>query len=620
MAFPTVTMIEAFTTGATQLPNWEVVPRVRSFDQSQGRSSELDQESAGTCRVVVDGRDRSMDPANTAGSHYPNVTPNRRVKIGAGYVGEVFQDLPNGYWRLGEPNSLYAFIRDDMEHADGVASSVFYAAAGALYGNDACNFVAASPSYVTIADSAGWLRFTVELSVEAWVSKSGSGGNGTVFAKTSPSGEAYALFFTGNTPHFKITDTGGTAHDCFGGSVTPDAYAHVVGTYDHNTMRLYVDDVLVASLVVGAVTIRNGVGNAYIGSYLGFGGFYMDGYLDEIAVYGYAIPADRIHAHYATKHVDHWGEHIFSGFADAHNVSYRNPSDTVVEIPCTDMFKLLARTEVPLSRPEESSGDRVRWILAAVTPGALHYVVYDGTAILAADDPAADPWNNALSALHGIDATENGRMFVDRNGWFMFLSREALRDELRITTPLVTFSDDPAAWATGAIPYTDIVFENSDTLIRNIVDIDRPDADTITVEDATSVVAHGQLRYSRKVLDATAAAANATGEVLLATYKSPITRVLGVTVKASRATPFFPYGLYGPVMSLRIGDRVTVERTDPPGGGPAISQDCFVIQRKHSASADQRVWTAQFAFAAVPELPVGGEWDSAVWNTGKWGY
>lgn len=73
----------AFATDPAETPLWtDVSDRVRALSTSRGRQQELDRYEAGTAAVVLDNRDRALDPANADGPYYPGVLPTRRVRIG----------------------------------------------------------------------------------------------------------------------------------------------------------------------------------------------------------------------------------------------------------------------------------------------------------------------------------------------------------------------------------------------------------------------------------------------------------------------------------------------------------------------------------------------------------
>lgn len=74
--------------------------RVRSLSIRRGRSSEFDTFSAGTSSLVLDNRDRYLDPVYEDGPYYPDVKPMRpfRVRAHHGYVlYPMFQGFTDGF-------------------------------------------------------------------------------------------------------------------------------------------------------------------------------------------------------------------------------------------------------------------------------------------------------------------------------------------------------------------------------------------------------------------------------------------------------------------------------------------------------------------------------------------
>lgn len=321
---------------------------------------------------------------------------------------------------------------------------------------------------------------------------------------------------------------------------------------------------------------------------------------------------------------------VFEGFADAHNVSYAIPSDAVVDLPATDAFKLFARATLTAfgARPMERSSARLTAILDAYGWPASRRSISTGRAVVAATGDSGDNGHyrnmSVLDAILEIDATEVGRTFVDADGTLVFLSRDDIQTATRQATSQVTFGDNILG---GEIPYQSIEFENSETLLRNKVEVSHSGVDAnesgdlgpVVVQDDTSIDEHGELSYSRSVMDAAEASMTATAEWFLDLYKDPLTRVLGVTVPTSRPTSTYPTGLYAPMLGLRQGDRVTVVRR-PPGGGDPIEQDCYVESIRHKANAPQRVWVSEFGFSFAPTPRVFGRWGVALWGRGKWGF
>ncbi len=86
-------------------------------------------------------------------------------------------------------------------------------------------------------------------------------------------------------------------------AVSPGAWHHVVGSFDGQVLRLYVDGVLAASQQTKSPTI--GAGKAFLmGASAGDAeytrGAHFKGMLDEVRVYGRALSADEIATHYRT--------------------------------------------------------------------------------------------------------------------------------------------------------------------------------------------------------------------------------------------------------------------------------------------------------------------------------
>lgn len=69
---------------------------VRSVSTRRGRSNESDSFSAGTATVTLDNRERDFDPSYVDSPYYPNVKPNRRVRVSMYWAGTLYY-LFTGY-------------------------------------------------------------------------------------------------------------------------------------------------------------------------------------------------------------------------------------------------------------------------------------------------------------------------------------------------------------------------------------------------------------------------------------------------------------------------------------------------------------------------------------------
>jgi len=95
--WPRIEVQCAFATNPADAPTWiDLTERLRSMWIRRGRSTELSRYEAGTAGVVLDNRDRALDPSNTASPFYPNVRPMRRFRI-VGRWGYTTYPLFSGY-------------------------------------------------------------------------------------------------------------------------------------------------------------------------------------------------------------------------------------------------------------------------------------------------------------------------------------------------------------------------------------------------------------------------------------------------------------------------------------------------------------------------------------------
>lgn len=628
--FPALELQEAFTTAATaRWPAWETVAssnnvngRLRSFEAKQGRNSDLDRDLAGTATFVVDARDRKLDPANTASPHYPHVTPNRPIRLAVGYVAEVLRDYPGHYWRLDEYSRL-PWFRDDFDDAAIAVKQPIpggptnWAGPGILWSGHAAGFDAASSQWLITPNMSLWE--SGDATYEAWITTSSSTGVARwVLSEgnsASPNGFSGIRLDPSGYPQVLCANDAGTTFGVTGPNVVTDGVRHhIVATLHAGLVRFFVDSTQVGTVSVSGTFTQNqsAIGACARNTVADF----FDGTIQHVAVYGYALPGDRITAHYGAG----WfgvGGYVFSGFVDAHNVSYRGANDAVATIPATDRFKLLARQKLTgtVARPQENTHTRIAEVLSQAGL-EFQYDSTAGAAIMQAEDVSG---STVLETVLSAVDTEGpaARLFVDKDGCLKFVSRRANNEDPPYTTAQFTFSDsgDP-----GVIPYSSIEFENSDTLLFNDAEIDHPTFGVASVVDTAARDEYGLLTYERTVRDAAPAAQHATAEAVVAQYKDPKTRVLSVTVPTSRESVNGFNSLIGPVLAVQLGMRVIVQRTAPPGGGDPISQECYVVSQSHSCDASTRQWTTTFGFAAAADVSSYAQFDAGQFDVDAFGY
>lgn len=301
---------------------------------------------------------------------------------------------------------------------------------------------------------------------------------------------------------------------------------------------------------------------------------------------------------------------ICETYTNTLSVPYRTDQrfEAYVDLDLSDGFKILANT--PLTgmapRPKERADLRVAAILNHAGWPLSRRLISTGRTILSAEDISP---LSALDALLTIDNTECGRLGVDPAGVLTFLSRRDLTSATRQTTSQATFSDSGVS---GTIPYTALAPERSGKLVRTVVEATHPTEPTITVDSGSRL----KIKYSREVRDATAAARRATAKHFLAALGSSHLEVPGISVSAEDTPPGYPTGLFGKMASLRVGDRVTVERLSPPAGGAALTQDCFIETKRDHAVRGDHTWQVELGFSYAAPVVTGDKWGPGF---GKWG-
>lgn len=244
--------------------------------------------------------DVSLTVANANGSDAETrnqlVTVSEPPPTGA-YQDVVTADAPVGYWRLGDSGAAVSAVVGPSGSAVGGVTST----AGAIAGDaDAARAFDGSTGYLSIP-SAGPLNLTGDLTVEAWARPSASVG-GVLVQKGGASGYSvwqYRLAMTSGGQWRGTVFVGGTAFAVTAsGTATLGSWTHLVLTRSGATLSLYVNGVLAATSTasgpLNTTTSILGVGRSGASATS-----YFNGGVDEVAVYGVALPAARVAAHHA---------------------------------------------------------------------------------------------------------------------------------------------------------------------------------------------------------------------------------------------------------------------------------------------------------------------------------
>ncbi|HEU4448366.1 MAG TPA: LamG domain-containing protein [Gaiellaceae bacterium] len=272
------------------------------------------------------------------------------------YRATVLADSPSAYWRLGELAGTAAADESGRGNAGAYANGVALRAAGALRatgdGNRAARFDGVDDA-VAVPDRAS-LDLGDRLTLEAWVRRDAAGTNGYLVHKGHG---AYALRIgADDRVHLARAGSGDVAVSTV--AVPADGgFHHVVATKDGRTARIFVDGEEATEPVAERTLADTGralqLGRVVSGS--GAASVHFGGELDEVAVYGRALAAERVRAHHDM------GRHGCTSLAGATGTAYGpGPEDSGrrlrVLVTASNGFGSAVAASAPTQAPVGAAG------------------------------------------------------------------------------------------------------------------------------------------------------------------------------------------------------------------------------------------------------------------------
>lgn len=251
-------------------------------------------ESVGTYRVIV---------SNAAGSTTSDGAQLSLLPIPADPYGkEVASDGPIAWWRLDEASSDDGVIADVMLANPGYAdvSPPTFGVEGipGTNGGLAAYFESGLQQKIDIPYSPNLNR--TAFSVECWARVTGgSSYRSPVTSRDDGPQRGYIFYVNPDSNWAFWTGTGSSWNSINGPAVEPEEWAHLVAVVDGQSKSFYVNGVFVGSNTSAlslnmARPLRIGGGATE-----GNGAYFFEGDIDEVAVYGHALSAERVAAHYA---------------------------------------------------------------------------------------------------------------------------------------------------------------------------------------------------------------------------------------------------------------------------------------------------------------------------------
>ena len=200
--------------------------------------------------------------------------------------------------------------------------------------------------------------------------------------------------------------------------------------------------------------------------------------------------------------------------------------------------------------------------------------------------PGGMKWGtNALDVLQLLARTENGRVYVEPDGTFVFQDGSWARTASNSITSQATFSDSGVA---GTVPFSavgSIVY--SDEFMANRVTVTTVDGQGFTADNTTSQTAYGIKSRTVDTLLVSSSDAQTLASILLGEHGIPELRIDNWTVlpQTSGAVSF------PKVLQLQLMDRITFE-IKPNNVGTRISQTMLVESFGHSFTPD--TWSTTY--------------------------
>lgn len=587
-------------------PTWTSVhpTKVRDWDVSRGRESELADVGGGTATIVVNSHDRVIDPiANSAihqgnrwwvryqfsgvtgdvfkgyaeeynmefpGAHEAITTVSCVDEFGPlstdslpvtdpprdTYQDVVMFDQPVGYWPLLYPNLGAAVVGEPLTYVSGVVGgggSVYFAEGaivgqidgGYLYTAHDDYYQTGELTYTQSGDAGGLSEFTIE----GWISIEGTP-SGTELLLSGPQGipsHTYTWKFSINTSRqivLQAKNTSGTVHTATSSTSLTSASIGSSNVWYH---------------VVGTIT----GGNLRL---------YINGTQEASTAWTGSFEFIDNAFHFI---VGNAGTDIgASNFRAFDELAFYRVGLTAARVSAhytAGRLRGFARQQDP--------GDRVNSVLDAASNLAPRSIQTGTRNMIGTYMIGQTPLEEMRKAetAESVDAV----LFVAANGTVTLLA-DGHRTSSPYNTVQATFDDDGTD-----LPYLSVTLTPSNAFLANIWNATRVGGTLTTVSDTTSITKHGRRTPQTALTDLPITAdadVTAIAAAMLAKYKDPLVRISALNLDTS--IPAVSEAVLG---LLDIGSRVRVFRTHP-GGGARIDQTSFVQSVKVSAVNDGKPW------------------------------
>lgn len=285
----------------------------------------------------------------------------------------------------------------------------------------------------------------------------------------------------------------------------------------------------------------------------------------------------------------------YTGLIDDWNLDYDVSGASKASISCSDAFALLAQqTLTPGTATTQLTGERINAVLSQPTVAwpLTQRTIDDGT-----NQVGADVFDgNALEYLQKIEASEQGQLFMSRDGYVRFVN-----GAVTVTSDLsaVLFADD----GTG-VPYTSATVSYGTELLFNQASVTSP-AGTAVANNVPSQEKYGITQTSVDTLLSTFQQTESLSSFWVNKYGEPEYRFQDLTVSLESLSGEQQI----PVLQLELGDIIQVKFT-PNGIGSPIERYGQIIKIDHKIGIDRHditysIGSLQYSFLVLDDVGFG---------------
>jgi hypothetical protein len=287
----------------------------------------------------------------------------------------------------------------------------------------------------------------------------------------------------------------------------------------------------------------------------------------------------------------------FTGIIEDWNLSYDVSGKSNASIIASDAFSLLAQQNLTAgTATPETTGERLDAILSMPTVAwpLTQRRIDTGSSELGAD--VWDASDNALSYMQQVEASEQGQLFIDRDGYVRFVNGAVTPTS---ETSAVLFSDNGSG-----VPYTSATVSYGTELLFNQVEVSAPTA-TAEANNIESQTKYGITQTAVDTLLATLNAVQSLALFWVAKYGEPEYRFQDLSVSLD--------GLTGQnlidTLNVELGDIVQIEFT-PNGIGSPIARYGQVNKIEHNITPGSHdvvfgFGSLQFSFLVLDDVAFG---------------